>query len=118
MEDSFQKLDDMHFNLVVIGQPPPLEGAIGLDDDLLRVHVIPADPVNEVEFARAQIVQPSFYLLRPDGHVGLAGAHAQADAIAAYLDRHLRRSASQRVGATVRSRTSSAIYGGAREISA
>ena len=40
VEDSFQKLDDMHFNLVVIGQPPPPEGAIGLGDRL-RHHVIP-----------------------------------------------------------------------------
>ena len=37
VEDLFQKLDDTHFNLIVIGQPCPPEGALGLGD-LLRIH--------------------------------------------------------------------------------
>ena len=52
VEDSFQKLDDTHFNLIVIGQPAT-EGTFGLGD-LLRVHVIPADPANDAELARAR----------------------------------------------------------------
>jgi 2-polyprenyl-6-methoxyphenol hydroxylase-like FAD-dependent oxidoreductase len=86
-EDSFQKLDDTHFNLMLIGQPAP-EIALGLRD-LLRVHQIPADPVNDAEFARAQIPQPSFYLLRPDRHVGLCGVRLDAAAIGRYVSERL-----------------------------
>ena len=35
--------------------------------------------------ARAGIPQPSFFLLRPDGHVGLAGTRLDADGIRRYL---------------------------------
>ena len=42
------------FDLIVIGQPFPLEGEPGIGD-LLRVHVLPSDPVNDAELARAQI---------------------------------------------------------------
>jgi hypothetical protein len=77
VEDLFQKLDDTQFNLIVIGQPSPPEGTLGLGD-LLRIRVIPADPINDVELARAQIPQPSFYLVRPDGHVGLCGARLES----------------------------------------
>jgi hypothetical protein len=89
VEDLFQKLDDTQFSLILIGQPSPLEGAMN-PGTLLRVHVIPADPVNDVELARAQIAQPSFYLLRPDGHVGLCGARVDILAIERYLAECLR----------------------------
>ena len=87
-EDSFRRLDDMHFNLVVVGQPAPAPGGLGLGD-LVRVHVLPADPVNEAELARARIPQPSFYLLRPDGHVGLCGARLEAAAVKMYVSERL-----------------------------
>ena len=83
LEDLFEQLDDTRPNLLVIGQPAPAAAALHLGD-LLRVHVIPADPVNDAELARAQIAQPSFYLLRPDGHVGLCGARLDAAAIERY----------------------------------
>ena len=57
---------------------------------LVRVHVVPADPVNDAELARARIPQPSFYLLRPDGHVGLSGAHLDAAVVKRYLSETLR----------------------------
>jgi hypothetical protein len=89
IEDSFQQLDDTHFSLIVVGQPAPPEAGLGLGD-LLRVHVIPADRVNDAELARARIPQPSFYLLRPDGHVGLCGGRLDAAAVERYVSQRLR----------------------------
>jgi 2-polyprenyl-6-methoxyphenol hydroxylase-like FAD-dependent oxidoreductase len=89
VEDSFQKLDDRHFNLVVAGQPAPSAADLG-QADLLRVHAIPADPGNTAELARAGIPIPSFYLLRPDGHVGQCGARLDADMVRRYIADRLR----------------------------
>jgi 2-polyprenyl-6-methoxyphenol hydroxylase-like FAD-dependent oxidoreductase len=88
-EDLFGRLDDTRFNLIVIGQASPPGGVAGLGD-LLRVHEIPTDSANERELARAHIPQPSFYLLRPDGHVGLAGTHLDAAAATRYVSERLR----------------------------
>jgi 2-polyprenyl-6-methoxyphenol hydroxylase-like FAD-dependent oxidoreductase len=71
VEDAFQKLDDTKFNLLVFGQALPSAGVV--PDDLLAIHAIPRDPMNDKELARAGIPSTSFYLLRPDGHVGLCG---------------------------------------------
>ncbi len=88
VEDMFQKLDDTQFNLVVIGQPAPAAGALDLGG-LLRIRVIPADPANDAELARTQIPQPSFYLVRPDGHVGLCGTRLEAAAVKRYATERL-----------------------------
>jgi hypothetical protein len=78
--DLFERLDDTRFNLIVIGQPGP-------DDSLpgIHTHVVGDDPANAAELARARIPAPSFYLLRPDGHVGLAGTRLDPAALARYL---------------------------------
>src|SRR5258708_6189763 len=89
VEDLFQKLDDTRCNLIVIGQPALLEGALG-HGELLCVHEIPADPVNETKLARFQIPRPSFYLLRPDGYVGLCGGRLDVAAVARYVSGRLR----------------------------
>jgi hypothetical protein len=86
--DLFRKVDDTHFNLLAIGQPSLPEGALHLGD-LCHLHTIPANPTNDAELARAQIPNPSFYLLRPDGHVGLCGVHFDADAVGRYLTERL-----------------------------
>jgi 2-polyprenyl-6-methoxyphenol hydroxylase-like FAD-dependent oxidoreductase len=83
-EDLFARLDDLRFNLIITGQPAPLELA-RVTGDLIRAHVVPDDSANAHELARVGIAGPSFYLLRPDGHVGLAGACFDADAIANWL---------------------------------
>ena len=89
VEDSFQKLDDTRFNLIVVGQPAPAESGFGLDD-LLGVFEIPADPVNNAELERVQIPWPSFYLVRPDGYIGLCGGRLDAGAVKAYVSELLR----------------------------
>jgi 2-polyprenyl-6-methoxyphenol hydroxylase-like FAD-dependent oxidoreductase len=89
VEDVFDKLDDTRFNLVVIGQPAPATVGLGFGD-LLRVYAILADPVNDAELARAQIPRPSFYLVRPDGHVGLCGIRADDAAVKRYVSERTR----------------------------
>jgi len=90
IEDIFQKMDDLRYNLIVIGQPAPPKIAPGLGD-LLGTHAVPEDADNTRELARVRISGPAFYLLRPDGHVGLAGTRLQPHDIARYLaESHIR----------------------------
>ena len=95
IEDLFAKLDDTRFNLVLVGQAPASVELAGLRG-LLSIHVAPIDPDNDKEFARRHIPQPSFYLLRPDGHVGLAGTQLDAAAANRYVSERLH------IGAAVR----------------
>jgi len=87
-EDFFEALDDTRFALLLIGQPAPAGGVPGLDD-LLRTHVVPSDPANDRELGRVKIPRLAFYLLRPDGHVGLAGTRLDAAAVTRYLSERL-----------------------------
>lgn len=86
VEDGFERTDDTRFDLFVFGQRPSdlpeVSAALG---DLLRVHIVPEDLVNEAEMARVGIPPRSFYLLRPDGHIGLAGIDFDADAVKYYV---------------------------------
>jgi hypothetical protein len=83
-EDLFQTLDDMRFNLLLIGQPAPAAEIPGLGD-LVRVHRMPDDPLNTNELARVRINGPAFFLVRPDGHIGLAGTRLEEAALPRYL---------------------------------
>ncbi|MDO8352376.1 MAG: hypothetical protein Q7T14_02845, partial [Aestuariivirga sp.] len=86
MEDLYRKLDDTKFNLIVIGQlvekTPDLSG-------LLNVYGIPSIPGNLAELARLHVPQPSFYLVRPDGHVGLCGRQLDPAALKRYVSVNL-----------------------------
>ena len=84
-EDLFSRLDDTRFNLIVIGQRLPAADQSGS----VLVHVVPDDPDNDRELARARIPKPSFYLLRPDGHVGLAGTRLEAGALKRFMTERL-----------------------------
>jgi hypothetical protein len=99
-EDLFQQLDDTRFNLLVTGQPAPAAGVPGFGD-LVSVHAIPDDPVNAKALEQRRISGEAFYLLRPDGHVGLAGTRLDMDTVKSYLlEHHVRGSAGS--GQTVR----------------
>lgn len=87
-EDSFQVLKDTRFNLLLIGQEAPAELA-GFGE-LLSVYTVPGGPENERELARVGIPTPAFYLLRPDGHVGLCGTQLPGGAVGGYLASRLR----------------------------
>ena len=87
-EDLFGRLDDTRFNLIVIGQASP-PGEVAELGDLLRIHEVPNDSANDRELARARIPRPSFFLLRPDGHVGLAGTGLDAAAATRYVSERL-----------------------------
>jgi 2-polyprenyl-6-methoxyphenol hydroxylase-like FAD-dependent oxidoreductase len=95
--DLFQQLDYTRFNLLLIGQPAPSADALGLGD-LVRVHLIANEPANAAELARAHIRAPAFYLLRPDGHVGLAGTRLDVEALKRYMSErvHLERQSENR----------------------
>jgi 2-polyprenyl-6-methoxyphenol hydroxylase-like FAD-dependent oxidoreductase len=82
--DLYQQLADTSFNLLVIGQPAPAEGLLDAND-LLRIHVVANDAANATELARVDITSAAFYLLRPDGHVALAGGQLDTPAVSRYL---------------------------------
>jgi 2-polyprenyl-6-methoxyphenol hydroxylase-like FAD-dependent oxidoreductase len=79
VEDLFATLDDTRFHLLAFGQPLPA----GLPDlgELLQAHAVPTDAANEAALARAKIPLPSFYLIRPDGYVGLCGSTLDAESV-------------------------------------
>ena len=89
VEDLYGKLDDTRFTLLVFGQAAPRGGIPELGDQG-RIHEVPIDPTNDRELARVRIPRPSFFLLRPDGHVGLAGAALDAAAVSRYISERLR----------------------------
>ena len=81
--------DDTRFNLLLIGQPAPSAAGLRLGD--VQIHAIPSDMENDAELAAASIPRPSYYLLRPDGHIGLAGTSFQEADVRHWLARsHLR----------------------------
>ena len=88
-EDLYQKLDDTYFNLLVFGQALPAVNALDEYGGLLRVHVIPSTPSNDAELMQAQVPGLSFYLLRPDGHVGLCGTRLELSEVHRYLSERL-----------------------------
>ncbi|SNS90432.1 2-polyprenyl-6-methoxyphenol hydroxylase [Noviherbaspirillum humi] len=85
VRDLFEQLDDTRFNLLLFGQSAPAGASLSRLPKLMTTHVIPDDPVNDQALARASISKPSFFLLRPDGHIGFAGAELDVMALHSYL---------------------------------
>lgn len=92
--DLFEDLDDTRFNLIVFGQAVPDEAPEQLAD-MVRIHRIPDTSHNDQERARANIPARAFYLLRPDGHIAVAGTDLDSSRIERYfaervgLSRHM-----------------------------
>jgi 2-polyprenyl-6-methoxyphenol hydroxylase-like FAD-dependent oxidoreductase len=83
-EDLFEKLDDTRFTLLVIGQPVPAEMGPVLRRmaDLIE---IPSGGRNDGALAAAGLEPRTYYLLRPDGHIGLCGDRLEPAAVERYL---------------------------------
>jgi len=90
-EDLFSRLDDTRFTLLLFGQlaPPAAELAGLAAAEILDVLAPPDDPANAAELDRARIARPSYWLLRPDGHIGLAGARFDTSALESYIEQRL-----------------------------
>jgi 2-polyprenyl-6-methoxyphenol hydroxylase-like FAD-dependent oxidoreductase len=84
-EDLFHKLDDTRFNLILIGQ----EGDVSDFKEFVDIHVVPREPTNDQTLAAVHVPIPSFYLLRPDGYIGLAGKRFDSSAVKQYLSSRL-----------------------------
>jgi 2-polyprenyl-6-methoxyphenol hydroxylase-like FAD-dependent oxidoreductase len=88
-EDLFQKMDDTRFTLLVVGQPGPRMGLAGFDN-LVDVLTVPQTPENETALSAVSISGAAYYLVRPDGHVALAGTHfSEADVRLWFADNHV-----------------------------
>ena len=57
--------------------------------DLWQSHEIPSTPANDAELAHAGIPATSFYLVRPDGHIGLCGMRLEVGQIERYFSERL-----------------------------
>jgi len=88
-EDLYEKLDDTCFHLLVFGQPIPPTDNSALKG-LVRVHEILSNPENSRRLAHVDIPERSYYLLRPDGHIGLAGVGVDGKRIERYFEECLR----------------------------
>ena len=86
-EDLFACLDDTKFNLILIGQSTV---AVPTDPSLV-IHQIPDLATNTAALARVGIRGPAYYLLRPDGHIGLAGVRLQNGEVQRYFSERVAR---------------------------
>jgi hypothetical protein len=97
-EDLYQRASDMRFNLFLVGQSSA-GGGLPEFGDSLYAWVVPEDEGNDRELSRVQIPKPSFYLVRPDGYVGLCGVRFDAVRAKDYLTRNLHLSLSRAAAA-------------------
>ena len=87
VDDLFDALDDRAFSVLVFGQQAPGSKFVA-GGEPVRVLTIPDSPANRSALANVGIDGSAFYVVRPDGHVGLAGTRFDAAAVARYLSGH------------------------------
>lgn len=87
-QDLYAQLPDTQFHLLVFGQHAAPQLSLEWSD-LLRVHVLPDLAHNRLACQQAGIPPQAYFLLRPDGHIGLCGREADMTAVHAYLSEHV-----------------------------
>ena len=83
-EDLFERPDDRCFNLIVVGQALPRPAADSAID-AFAVQLVIDDPGNDQALKHARITMPSYFVLRPDGYVALAGGRLMPAGIERYF---------------------------------
>jgi 2-polyprenyl-6-methoxyphenol hydroxylase-like FAD-dependent oxidoreductase len=75
----FERLDDTRWTLLVFGQPAPAARPV------CDVFAPVAGAANTRELQRAGVPPRSFFLLRPDGHIGLCGTTFDDESVQRYF---------------------------------
>jgi len=57
--------------------------------DMLQIHTILDNSINRQELSRVGIISPSFYLVRPDGHIGICGGKFEESQVIHYINERL-----------------------------
>jgi 2-polyprenyl-6-methoxyphenol hydroxylase-like FAD-dependent oxidoreductase len=84
--DLYQSFDGLRFQLLLFGQPSP--SLPGFERDV-RSQMFDAGGENGRRLQAAGIPLPSFFLLRPDGYIGLAGLQAEPELLRRWLTRQV-----------------------------
>jgi hypothetical protein len=87
-EDLYQRLDDTRFTLIVIGQSAAVSG-IPVLNGTMQMLMIPVTSENRAELGRVKVPEKAFYLLRPDGYVGLSGVQLDMAEVNRYVSERL-----------------------------
>jgi cytochrome c5 len=82
--DLFERLDDTRFNLIVFGQSLPQPAAFpGIES--CAVHAVVDDPENGEVLRRAGLPKPTYFIVRPDAYIALAGGRIETRDIERYF---------------------------------
>ncbi len=84
IEDLFQKLSDLHFNLLVFGQDGAFENPASREALFVFTFSRTISPTM-LRLSRTQIAQRSFYLIRPDGHTSICGTELKPELLRSYF---------------------------------
>jgi hypothetical protein len=84
--DLYQSFDGLRFQLLLFGQPSP--SLPGFEREV-HSQLIDAGGENGRRLQAAGIPLPSFFLLRPDGYIGLAGLQAEPELLRRWLTRQV-----------------------------